>query len=405
MNTRPSLLFVSPRFLFPVDSGGKIRTTQILRGMKGGTFRILLASPADPELVRTHREELDAICDEFTFWPAPENGLLRKIARASFLASSLPIPVRTDLSRPARHVVQQALAVKPDVVVFDFLHSAVLAPARLPMPSVLFTHNVEAEIFHRHCETTQNPLSRALWRNQARKMVAFEKAALARFDVVVAVSERDAGKFKAEYGCKDTFVIPTGVDTDHFRHVGSAERNDIVFCGSMDWLANQDAIRYFMDEIWDAISTEVPGAQLKVVGRSPPEGLVKEAGRRSLPWQFTGFVDDVRDHVAGAAVSIIPLRIGGGTRLKAYESMAMGPVVVSTSIGMEGLPVIDGLHCLIADKPQQFAMAVAHLLKDREQQRRISTAARAFVEESCGYRAAARAFEAACQKAMNRVRG
>ena len=402
MTTRPTLLFISPRFLFPVDSGGKIRTTQILRGMKDGRFRIKLASPASAALVRAHQSDLQQVCDEFLWWPAPADGWMRKLARASYLLGRLPMPVRADLSGAAKAVVRGALKQGPAVAVFDFLHSAVLAPSPIAAPSVLFTHNVEAEIFLRHRDTTTHPVFKALWADQSRKMLAFERRTLSQFDVVVAVSERDARKFAADYALQDAFVIPTGVDTDHFRYVESSGANRIVFCGSMDWLANQDAIRLFMDDIWSDIVREVPDATLTIVGRAPPESLVREASRRGLPWQFTGFVDDVRDHVAGAAVSIIPLRIGGGTRLKVYESMAMGPAVVSTAIGVEGLPVTDGVHCRIADEPRQFAAAVTGLLKDKALQCRISMSARQFCEDSCGYRVAARAFEEACVKAMQK---
>lgn len=404
MTARPTLLFVSPRFLFPVDSGGKIRTTQILRGMKGGRFHIRLASPGSAELARMHQADLAQVCDDFLWWPAPAEGLGRKFSRIAYLLGSLPMPVRADFSRPARSIVHAALEARPSVAVFDFLHSVVLAPDTLRVPSVLFTHNVEAEIFLRHRDTTTNPFYRAVWADQSRKMLAFEKRSLSRFDVVVAVSGRDGRKFESDYGLRDAFVIPTGVDTDHFRYVESSAGNEVVFCGSMDWLANQDAIRYFMDEIWAEIARDVPDAQLTIVGRAPPDSLVRESARRGLPWKFTGFVDDVRDHVAGAAISIIPLRIGGGTRLKVYESMAMGPAVVSTSVGVEGLPVTDGVDCRIADDSHQFAAAVVGLLRDKALQRRISLNARRFCEESCGFRVAARVFEEACEKAVTKGR-
>lgn len=402
MKADSTLLFVSPRFLFPVDSGGKIRTTQILRGMKGGRFRIKLLSPTSPGLEARHRADLASVCDEFRGWPRATNGLAGRIKRAWHLLDELPMPVRTDLSHAGRRLVAGALSEAPDVVVIDFLHAAVLAPDRLPVPSLLFTHNVEAQIFQRHLEVARNAVMRQLWRNQLRKMRAYEARTLGRFDVVVAVSEQDARLFERDYGVPGAHVIPTGVDLDFFRHAPPSRSLDIVFCGSMDWLANQGAMRYFMDEVWDRIVVEVPGATMTVVGRAPPASLVNEAARRRLRWRFTGFVEDVRDIVAGAAVSVVPLLVGGGTRLKVFESMAMGPVVVSTSIGVEGLPVTHGRNCVVADEPQAMAGAVVGLLKDAERRDAMSREARRFVEEQCGHLVAARSFEQACLRAMGR---
>ncbi|MGE0581080.1 MAG: glycosyltransferase [Steroidobacteraceae bacterium] len=404
MSAPATLLFVSPRFLFPVDSGGKIRTTQILRGMKGGRFRIRLMSPATPELAARHREDLARVCDEFEFWPTPADGWRGTLHRAWHMFDPLPMPVRVDRSDAAAAAVGRALEARPDVVVFDFLHAAVLAPPGLDTPSVIFTHNVEAQIFARHLEVARSAAMRVIWRNQLRKMRAYEARTLARFDVVVAVSAQDSRLFERDYGVRDAHVIPTGVDLDFFRHAPPSRDAEIVFCGSMDWLANQGAMRYFMDEVWAAIVARVPGASMTVVGRAPPASLVAEAARRQLRWRFTGFVDDVRPIVGGAAVSVVPLQVGGGTRLKVFESMAMGPVVVSTTIGVEGLPVESGLNCVVADDAQAMAEAVVALLGDRERRHVMSRAARHFVEENCGHVVAARCFENACLDALNRNR-
>lgn len=402
MSGEATLLFISPRFLFPVDSGGKIRTTQVLRGMKGGRFRIKLMAPATPELVASHREELAQVCDEFEFWPAPAGGWRGVLSRAWHLLDALPMPVRVDRSDAAAQAVARALEAPPDVVVFDFLHAAVLAPPTLGVPSVLFTHNVEAQIFARHLEVARSAWMRAIWRNQLRKMKVFEARTLERFNVIVAVSKEDSRQFEHDYGVRSAHVIPTGVDLEFFRHVPPLRDAEVVFCGSMDWLANQGAMRYFMDEVWAAIIDRVPEASMTVVGRAPPAALVAEAERRGLRWRFTGFVDDVRPIVGGAAVSVVPLQVGGGTRLKVFESMAMGPVVVSTSIGVEGLPVESGVTCVVTDDAASIANAVAALLTDRERRLSMSTAARRFVEEECGHMLAARSFESACVRALDR---
>ena len=181
MTDRETLLFISPRFLFPVDSGGKIRTTQILRGLKGGRFKIRLLSPGSKMLARQYAAELDSICDEFAFWDAPPPAL-HTLRRLRHIVGRLPIPIATDYLPAAARLVRGELARPVAVAVFDFLHAAVLAPRVLSRPTVLFTHNVEAEIFARHSSLASGALLRQVWRSQHRKMVAFESASLRRFE-------------------------------------------------------------------------------------------------------------------------------------------------------------------------------------------------------------------------------
>lgn len=404
MSERSTLTFVSTRFLFPVDSGGKIRTTQVLHGMLGGRFRIRLLSPATEKEQREHAADLAGVCDEFRSWPAAERGTLFSYLRLRHLPGRLPVPVRTDWDARAARMVRESIADDTSVVVFDFLHAAVLAPAKIGCPSVLFTHNVEAEIFARHATVAENPVKRMVWTDQHRKMRAFEGESLRRFDLVVAVSERDREQFVREYGLADAFVIPTGVDLDYFAYAPPGRRRDVVFMGSMDWIANQEAVGWFMDDVWPSIASRVPDARMTVVGRAPPDSLVQRAARRNLAFSFTGFVDDVRPHVQGSAVSVIPLRVGGGTRLKVYESMAMGSPIVSTTTGVEGLPVARGEHYLCADDAQGFADAVVALLENDSAREEIAIRARRHVEDHCSFRVAAGAFEAACERAMQRHR-
>jgi glycosyltransferase involved in cell wall biosynthesis len=396
------LLFVSTRFLFPVDSGGKIRTTQVLRGLKGGKFRVVLVSPATAAQRVQFSAEIEQICDEFHSWPEPTRGVLFHYSRMRFLANSLPIPVRTDLHPAGVSKVEELLAKNPQVAVFDFAHAGVLAPTRIRCPSVMFTHNVEAEIFKRHVEVAGNSLIRMIWRNQYRKMLAFEKYSLQKFDIVVAIAERDGVQFVKDYSINQLHVIPTGVDLEFFEYRAPTRNRDVVFCGSMDWMANQEGVRYFMEEVWTDVAKVLPNAKMTVVGRAAPNRLVREAKRRKLRWEFTGFVHDVRPYVQGSAVSVIPLRVGGGTRLKAYEAMAMGSPIVSTSIGMEGLPVVPGKHFLLADESPKFANAIVELLKDDQRRVAMAMESRAFVEQNCSYEVVARSFEDACEKAISR---
>ncbi|MBK5930563.1 glycosyltransferase [Halochromatium salexigens] len=399
MSQRPRLLFVSPRFLFPADQGGKIRTTQILRGMKGGHFEILLASPVAGDEAQRYRAELDAICDRLIAWPATSRSPLHALTRLRHLPASQPVSVISDASPAGASVVRDALG-QADLVVFDFLHAMILAPERIAPPSLLFTHNVEAEIFRRHAEVAKNPLKRLIWQQQYRKMQAYEAQSLKRVETVIAVSERDAELFSAIPDIPTVETIPTGVDLEFFPAQEPGDDDHIVFTGAMDWQANIDGISFFMEEIWPCVAEQRPQARVTIVGRNPSPALVERARRLRLPFRFTGFVDDIRPEVAGAAAYIIPLRVGGGTRIKAFEAMAMGIPVVSTALGVEGLPVTPDEHYLRADTSTEFADALVQLLEDQELRRSLSRAARAYVEEYFSSQAVAQRFEEICLRTL-----
>ncbi|MFK8017439.1 MAG: glycosyltransferase family 4 protein [Gammaproteobacteria bacterium] len=395
--TRPRLLFVSPRFLFPIDSGGKIRTTGILREMKGGRYDITLLSPT-PDTPGDYDQELATVADRWAFWE-PVRGVARSIRRGLHLLHKLPLPVATDMSAEGSALVASELPAH-DVVVFDFIHSAVLVPKTLNTPSVMFTHNVEAQIFERHSKVNENPFMRRLWAQQWRKMLRFEGAALKRFDRVVAVSQVDKDGFAKHYGAENVDTIPTGVDLNFFPYKREPEAGRIAFTGSMDWLANQDGISFFLDEVWPLIAESTPEATMCVVGRAPPERLVARAGNVK-GWEFTGFVDDVRTYIHRASAYVIPLRVGGGTRLKVFEAMASGCPVISTAIGVEGLGLTDGVHYLNAESKEEFAAATTRVLGDGELAEQLARAARQYVEDFASNAIVARRFEQICDAAIN----
>ena len=401
---RPRMAFVSPLFLFPNDAGGKIRTTNILRGLKGGAFDVTLLGPASPEQRRMWAADIERICDGFLAWepPAPR----ARWRRGFDLLGALPVNVAADVNAPARLAVQDMLrAGRFDVVVFDFVHAAVLRPEGLKAATVCFTHNVEAEIFQRHVETARNGFMRIVWASQFGKMQRFEAAALRAFTRVVAVSERDSARFRERYGITDTSVIPTGVDLDHFAWqppppVDSTQPPTVVFVGSMDWQANVDGVRFFIERVWPKVVARVRAARFVVVGRKPPPALL-DIARAADNVNFVGFVEDVRPYVHQAHAFVIPLRVGGGTRIKAFEAMAMGCPVVSTTIGIEGLDVQDGVHYLCRDDPSELAEGVIDLLGKPELRRALSAGARECVASRFGHLAVARAFERACLRAID----
>jgi glycosyltransferase involved in cell wall biosynthesis len=291
---------------------------------------------------------------------------------------------------------------RPDVVVADFPHATVLMPDRVDAATVMFTHNVEAEIFERHARQARGVWS-VVWADQARKMRRFEGEALRRYDSVIAVSARDAEVLKQRYDLPVVARIDTGVDLEFFAEMPAPVReraNTVVFTGVMDSPANIDGIAFLMDEIWPLVARVRPDARVLVVGRNPAASLILAARERGLPWTFTGSVADIRPHVAEGDVSVIPLRIGSGTRIKAFEAMAMGRPVVATRVGIEGLDIEPGRDFLEADKAGAFADAILRLLDDPGLRDRIVRAARARVEERFSWARVARQFEGICRDAL-----
>jgi glycosyltransferase involved in cell wall biosynthesis len=191
------------------------------------------------------------------------------------------------------------------------------------------------------------------------------------------------------------------VDTSFFTPNGVHEAPArLVFTGAMDWYPNEDAILYFIDGILPSIRREVPRVALTVVGRNPSSRL--RAAAEAAGVRVTGTVEDVRPWVAEATVYVVPLRVGGGTRLKIFEGLAMSKAVVSTTVGAEGLPLVDGTHFVRADAPAAFADAVVSLLRDPFRRKALGMAGRRLVEERYSWTRVAREFEAHCEEALAR---
>lgn len=261
-----------------------------------------------------------------------------------------------------------------DVAVCDFLSASLNFPEHLATPTVLFQHNVESALWQRMAATETNPVRRFAYKIEARKMSQYERRALRKFHRVIAVSEHDRQQMLAMDPSCSISVVPTGVDTGKYPLAPPASANPprIVFTGSMDWEPNIDAIDYFCRDIFPSVLTEFPAAVFQIVGRNP-HPRVKQLASASV--EVTGTVPSVAEYLRDATVVVVPLRIGGGTRLKIFEAMAMGKAVVSTSIGAEGLDVQSGRDLVLADDATAIAQAINLLVRDEAVRRRYEEAA------------------------------
>jgi glycosyltransferase involved in cell wall biosynthesis len=322
------------------------------------------------------------------------------------LGSPLPYAIKKYLSPLMRRQIKRCASNGQfDVVVCDFLAPAANVPSDVSCPMLLFQHNVEAMIWKRHYEVQNNPLKKAYLFGQWLKMRAFEGKMCRRFNCVVAVSSEDREQMQEEYGAEAVFDVPTGVDTKFF----CPSRNEkiiphnIVFTGSMDWLPNEDAIRYFTEQIMQLIRQRIPDVTLTVVGRNPYASLV-ELAKKDSSIIVTGRVDDVRPYMERAAAYVVPLRVGGGTRLKIFEAMAMEKAIVSTTIGAEGLPVKDGTELLLADTARSFAESVVRVLNDKALAEKLGSRAAATVREEFGWEKVAARFGRICEETVSQAR-
>lgn len=397
------ILWLKTELLHPVDKGGKIRTYNMLKALKRNC-RITYLTLDDGTGDSKARELASEYCHELVCIPHQR----REKFTAGFyvelmlnLASDLPYAIKKYEAAEMRREIEKRVG-QFDVLICDFLAPAVNVPRDLDCATVLFQHNVEAMIWKRHHEVQTNPAKKKYLFRQWRKMFDFEAKACPRFDCVVAVSREDRELMEQQYGVENVYDVPTGVDTDFFRPGGSMPRkpHSLVFTGSMDWLPNEDAIRYFTEAVMPRIRETIPGVTLTVVGRDPYPALL-ELSKRDPSVIVTGRVEDVRPYMEEAAVYIVPLRIGGGTRLKIYEAMAMEKAIVSTSIGAEGLPVTDGKEIVLADTPESFADAVVKLLQDENLAATIGQQAAERVRSEFGWDKVADSFAAICDRARS----
>jgi sugar transferase (PEP-CTERM/EpsH1 system associated) len=402
------ILWLKTGLLLPLDAGGKLRTWHLLRHL-ATRHEVTYLSFADPDAPDADRNGMSAICAALHTVARrdPPKGSLGFYAdAASRVLDPLPYAVGKYRSRQYRRTLRTLLARQRfDVLVCDFLFPVVNLPPTLPCPSVIFTHNVEAEIWRRYYEQQTGRIQRHLFKQQWQRMLRFEGAALRRFDLVLTVSDTDGDTLSRLYpGAlrSPVFSVATGVDTTFYAPLeGEHVRpRHLVFTGAMDWIPNEDAMRWFCRDVLPIIRSEEPGVTLSIVGRSPTPRVQRLAEEVGV--EVTGRVADVRDHLASATVVVVPIRIGGGTRLKIFEAMSMSKAVVSTTIGAEGLPVANGRDIVLADTSEAFARAVVSLIREPNRRAALERAARELVVTRYDWATVAVALEGALERAARR---
>jgi polysaccharide biosynthesis protein PslH len=400
------ILFLATQLPLPPDTGGKIRSFNILRHLAQEhelTFVCALDPTTDERVLR----QMHDVCPQFVAvaqkqWDRQSWRYFVKLL-CNF-ASPYPFSVAKDSSPALVQKIRQLLAAQRfDVLVCDFLHASINLHGINGLPRILFQHNVEAEIFRRYYLRQTNPLLRAFWRHQWKKMQRYERRVAQELDCCIAVSEKDKLTLQKDYQLTNVATIGTGVDVKYFGVSNRARLpNRLVFTGSMDWLPNEDAMIWFVHEILPSIEPIIPDVSLTIVGRRPRKRVFKLC-QRNPRVMVTGRVEDVRPFLAEGSVFVVPLRIAGGTRIKIFEAMASGIPVVSTTIGAEGLAVEHGRHILLADSPTSFAESVIRLLQSPALARELAHSAKTLVAENNDWRVVSQEFADICRETIQQA--
>ena len=387
------VLFLSQIVPYPPHGGVLQRGYNLVRELgRNATVHLLayvhpdvLATPAAIEDSRRALREFCATVEYFPLWP--KNSRFHRLAAlGAGTISREPFSVIAHRSRAFAHrVTEEVRHNTPDVIHVDTIALAPFVPAGHSIPTALTHHNVESMLMARRAQVEQGGLARAYLRREAAKLRAFEAAVSATFDINIVMSEQDARVLEDISPGVRSAVVPNGVDVDYFTPRPEAETPALMYGGGMNMFANRDAVMFFLNDVWPVVRERVADVKFFAVGQDPPPELLAYAARDPRV-VVTGYVPDIRPYIWQSSVYVVPLRVGGGTRLKVLDAMAMGKALVSTSIGCEGIEVTPGEHLIVADGADALAEATVALLQDRERRIQLGRAARALVEAQYAWR-------------------
>lgn len=378
------ILFLSRWWPYPPNNGSKLRVYNLLRAL-ATQHDISLIAFADAPPTGSDLAELRKWCSsvEAVPWRAFRPGSLR--ARLAFVSSTPRALVDTFSDEMRRQVAAALASRRPDVIIASQLATAAYAPFFGGGPALL--EELELGVQYGQFAGAPNAFRRMRYGLTWLKLRRFLARLLPLFRACTVASEHERRLLQLAaptYAAIE--VLPNFVNLNDYREVQPEPAGErLVFTGWMDYFANRDAIEWFLRDVFPLVRAQRPSVEVCITGGNAAAGLP------SMPHvTYLGLVDDIRPVIAGSCVSLAPIRVGGGTRLKVLEAMALNTPVVATTKGAEGLEVLDGEHLLIADDAPRFAAQVLRLLDDRALRARLARNAHRLVEEKYDSPVAAR---------------
>jgi sugar transferase (PEP-CTERM/EpsH1 system associated) len=384
-----NVLIFTPYLPYPLNNGGLIRVHHLVVNIARSHNVTLLCLEPDNDAQAAGIEVLRAQGVTVELAPA-DRGQLKQYKRmyqlASLFSSKTYEYYKYHSKALQNRIDELCQAEHFDLILTEFSQ---MGYYQLPdnIEKYVDQHNVEYEIMQRTFETERSPLRKFLAKAEWRKYYHHEIENCEKFDACLTTSQRDADILKSRMSSDTQFhVIPNGVDSEFFQPAtDTANPNLILFTGTISYYPNVEGILWFAKSVWPIIKQKKPDAQFCIAGKAPPAEVQALASDPDI--EVTGAVDDMRDYYAKAAVVVVPLRVGGGTRLKILEAMAMGKAIVSTAVGAEGINYTKEQDILIEDEPNTFADATIRVMSDGTLRDTLESQGRALVEKQYDWRA------------------
>lgn len=381
-----NILFLTQIVPFPPDAGPKVKTYHVIRALAGQGHSVTLVSFVRPEEVR-YLPALQQICSEVHAVPIRRSRLADAFYMLKSYLSGRPFLIERDDLRPMQEMVNRLVREKE----FHFIHADQLTMVQFALrgaeasgakPKVIFdAHNAVWTIVERMKDNARWFLKPVL-SVEARRVKRYEGSLLQKVDHVLAVTEIDRSLLEEARPASPNgrsgrtapiTVIPIAVDTQKLQPVRRkpGSRN-IVTLGTLHYPPNADGIRWFFNEVFPLVRERVPDATLTIIGKNPPADFLELAQRSAEVVRVTGYVEDLRPYLEESALMVVPVRAGGGMRVRILEAFAYAMPVVTTAVGLEGIRAAPGHHVLVADTPGEFAARTAELLQSPSLQEKLA---------------------------------
>lgn len=384
-----NILLISLTVPVPATNGHKMRTWSLIRALAAQGHKTTVLCFASRRDSTEDLSDLYRACERLELVPLETESLSSNSILHRFRKIFHPVPygvLRFRSNPMRRRIAYHINSNPPDLVVAETAYSMINIPEAISVPVAIDHHNIESLILKRYSAVEKRLFPRLYAALEYFKMLAWDKKVCRRADLQFACSLVDREQVLSFCSTANCTVIPNTVELNEYSPAPPVQKPTLLYVGGLDWLPNRDAIEFFVQEIFPSICKEVEGVRLVVAGRNPPAEFERRI-RKVIGVDLVANAKDIRDVFSMAAVCVVPLRIGSGTRLKILEAAAMGKAIVSTSLGAEGLLFSPGREIVIADEPKAFSRGVIDLLNDPAKRAAIGLGARRKVEQAYGFSA------------------